>query len=314
VWTIAYPLLKKYGLHATCYLIPGCIPDSDMRVRPTLEDVWQGTATVDEVMGIHRDEPALATWEEIRIMHESGVIDFQSHTMNHALVPVSDRIIDFVYPGYDCHFYGNVHIPLYTRNGSDVLSREPVLGMPIYYSMPRMQAQARYFDDEGLRKHCTDIVNRQGGKEFFERKDWKAFLKKSVKEYRSKNRLHEHIETPAERDAALLDELGTAREVIEDRLPGKPVTQLCYPWYDASEHAIKASRKAGYTVNLFGQRDNRICNRPGDDPMEVVRLEEIFLQRLPGKNRKSVLQILGKMYELRSLPALLFPDGRQPIG
>jgi peptidoglycan/xylan/chitin deacetylase (PgdA/CDA1 family) len=309
VWTVAYPLLKKYGLHATCYLIPGLIPELDHRIRPTLEDVWAGKATEDEIVGLHRDEPALATWDEIKIMHESGIIDFQSHTMNHALVPISDEIVDFVHPGYDPYYYGNIHTPIYTRDGQDVVSREPLLGMPIYAAKPRMQAESRYFDDEQLRQHCVGEVERLGGRAFFEKNDWRSVLRKSVEDYKGAHTMYDRYETSEERDQALLDELRESKKIIEDRLPGKEVSQLCYPWYDASEHAIEASRKAGYIVNLFGQRDGRYTNVPGQDQFEIVRIEELFLQRLPGKGRKSVMQTLLQMYKLRSLPSRLFPEG-----
>ena len=310
VWTVAYPLLKKYGLRATCYLIPGCISESDNRVRPTLEDVWNGETSESEVMGIRKNEHALATWEEIKIMHESGVIDFQSHTMNHALVPVSDEITGFVHPGYDPYFYGNIHTPLYAQDGQDVVSRKPLLGMPIYSAKPRMQVEARYFDDEDLRAYCINEVDERGGREFFNKQDWEDILRKAVFEYKKVHTLNDRYEKPDERDKALLDELSLSKKIIEEKLPGKDVTQLCYPWYDASDHAIEASRKAGYEVNLFGQRTGRYTNAPGQDPFNVVRVDELFLQRLPGKDRKSVRQALIQMYNLRTLPTKLFPEGR----
>jgi len=313
VWTVAYPILKKYGLHATCYLIPGLIPDSDNRVRKTLEDVWQGKASESEVVGLFKGEPALATWEEIKIMHESGVIDFQSHTMNHALVPISDEIVDFVRPGYDPYYYGNIHTPLYTRDGADVVSRELLLGMPIYAARPRMQTDSRYFDDEGLRWHCVETVEKQGGRAFFEKNNWEEILRSAVADYRATHELSDRYETPEERDRSLFDELLSSKRIIEEKLPGKKVTQLCYPWYDANDYAIEASRKAGYTVNLFGQREGRYTNQPGQSPFEVVRIEEHFLQRLPGSGRSSVWRTLYQIYKLRSLPARLFPDGRPGI-
>ena len=310
VWTVAFPLLKKYGLSATCYLIPGCIAENDNRVRPTLEDVWNGEASESEVIGIRGNEPALATWEEIKIMHESGVIDFQAHTMNHALVPVSDEITGFVHPGYDPYYYGNIHTPIYTQDGRDVVSRQPLLGMPIYSAKPRMQAEARYFDDENLRSFCVEEVDKRGGRAFFENNDWENTLRSAVAQYKETHTLKDRYEKPEERDKALFDELLLCKNSIEKKLPGKEVSQLCYPWYAASEHAIEASREARYKVNLFGQRSGHYTNVPGQDPFEVVRVEELFLQRLPGKGRKSIPQTLMQVYKLRSLPAKLFPDGR----
>jgi hypothetical protein len=148
VWTIAYPILKKYNLKATCFLIPGCIPEDDHRIRPTLEDHWKGRASLQEVMVLGRGSSSLTTWAEIKAMHASEVIDFQSHTMHHSLVFTSDRIFDFMHPGYNTHFYGNIHVPLYSRDGHDVVSREAIMGMPIYLAKPRMMASSRFFDDD----------------------------------------------------------------------------------------------------------------------------------------------------------------------
>lgn len=313
VWSIAYPILKKYGLHATCYLIPGCISESDAQVRATLDNVWRGESSVREVMGIKKNELPLATWSEIKIMHDSGVIDFQSHTMNHSLVPVSDEIIDFVNPDYNPHFYGNIHVPMYTENGHDVISRKPLLGMPIYSSKPRMQAESRYYDDENLRAHCINEVVRLGGKGFFKDINWKAKLNKIVDNYKNSHEINDRYEKPEERDKAILDELTMSKHIIEEKLSGKKVSQLCYPWYGANSYAISASKKAGYEVNLFGQRSGRVSNIPGQDPFQIVRVEEIFLQRLPGKGRKSIFNTLKKLYDLRSLPSQMFPDGKLGI-
>ena len=313
VWTIAYPLLKKYGLHATCYLIPGCIPENDTQIRPNLDDVWQGNASISDVMGIRKNESALCSWEEIKIMHESGVIDFQSHTMTHGLVPVSDEIIDFINPHFDPYFYGNIHVPLYREKEKEVTSREPLLGMPLYRSKPRMQAETRYFDDEHLRNYCISEVKKCGGKLFFNNKNWKSVLVELVRNYKINNIISDQYEDIHDRDQALLEEFCESKRIIEEKLPGKEVTQLCFPWYEAGDFAIEMSKKAGYKINLFGRRKGHLTNRPGSNPFEIVRVEDIFLERLPGNGRKSILQTLVKLYNLRTLPSQLFPEGRNKI-
>ncbi len=54
LYTYAWPLLKKYGFHATAFIIINRV----------------GT-------------PDYATWDQIKEMDASGVIDIQSHTLNH---------------------------------------------------------------------------------------------------------------------------------------------------------------------------------------------------------------------------------------
>jgi len=305
VWTVAYPILKKYGLKATCFLIPGCIPEHDLRVRPTLDDYWEGRATLEEIMSLGNEKSALATWPEIKIMHESGIIDFHSHTMYHSLVFISDKIFDFVHPGYNTHFYGNIHIPLYMENGKEVVTRDAIWGTPIYYAQPRMCAERRYFDDENIRKRCVEAVKDQGSEKFFKQKNWRKILNNIVSDSKKNERDHGRYETLEERDAALLDELINSKVMIEEKLTGREVTHLCYPWYKGEHFAINASKKAGYKVNYFGIIKGKSTNRPGNDPYKVVRVENLFLERLPGNGRKTLRDLFIKKYELKHVPELL---------
>jgi len=61
----AYPLLRRYGQRAVTFIAPGLHPEASEDSRTD----------------------RLCTWEEIREMHDSGVIDFQSHTYEHRYVP-----------------------------------------------------------------------------------------------------------------------------------------------------------------------------------------------------------------------------------
>lgn len=299
VWTVAYPILKKYGLKAMCFLIPGCMKSDDRRVRPTLDHVRRGEATEHDILDLN-DGEALITWEEARIMHESGVIDFQSHTHLHSLVHVSDRIIDYYSPTYNVHYYGNAHVPLYTENGADVEVRAPAWGHPIYASEPRMSAARRYFDDEQLRRRCIEAVEQGGGEAFFTRKGWRRALDRVVAEYRMNGPLCDRYETPEERDAALVSELARAKHAIEEHLPEHRVTHLCFPWYEARAFAVRAAVEAGYEAAYFGQRKDRATNRPGDDPLGMVRVEEMFLLRLPGNGRASLMDIVRRLWSSRA--------------
>jgi len=294
VWTVAYPLLKKYNLKAVCFLIPGCMNPDDRRVRPTLEQVQCGQASMEEILALQTGD-ALITWEEARIMQASGVIDFQSHTHLHGLVHVSNRIIDFFSPSYPAYYYGNVHVPLYVENGVEATARQPAWGHPIYASAPRMAAARRYFDDEGLRRQCVEEVARRGGAEFFRRNGWRRELHQVAARYRAGTPPADRYETGEERDASLVRELARAKAMIEEQLSGPPVKHLCFPWYEAGDFAVRAAVAAGYEAAYFGQRKGRITNRPGDDPMGMVRVEDMFLLRLPGAGRETLSRLFCGM-------------------
>ena len=102
--------------------------------------------------------------------------------------------------------------------------------------------------------------------------------------------------------AALVEELRDSRVIIEERLKGKKVNQLCYPFYEGEDFSIRASQAAGFEVNYFGQRKGRLVNRPGDDPFNMVRVEDIFLRRLPGMGRQSLVDLVKGFWDMRRLP------------
>lgn len=296
VWTVAYPLLKKYGLSAVCFLNPGCMATEDLPARPTLEEYWKGRASLEEILAMERGSGALANWKEVKIMHESGVVDFQSHTMYHSLVFTSHKIFDFIHPAYNTHYYGNTHVPIYQKDGKDVVSRPPIFGMPIYHSKPRMTAASRYFDDEDIRNRCIETVENGKGADFFKDKDWRRVLRKVVDDSRKKGKTNERYETPDERDHAIFDDLMTSRKVIEERLPGKKVTHLCYPWFEGANFAVSVSKRAGFEANYFGRIYGKPTNRPGDDPFRVVRLDPICIRRLPGAGRHTLGNVARKLF------------------
>jgi hypothetical protein len=285
-----------------CFLIPGCIPDDNRCIRPTLEDYWSGRTPLAPIITLGRGADSLASWNEIKIMHESGVIDFQSHTMFHSLVFTSDRVVDYMNPGFNRHFYGNIHVPIYSAGGRDVITRDAPLGLPIYAGAPRMNAERRFFDDESLRNVCIETVRREGNQEFFKRRGWRRTLEKLIADYKRSRPVIEKYETPEERNKAIFDELIASKEAIESRLPGRRVSHLCYPWFEGANFAVEESKKAGFAMNYFGQVEDRAGNRPGDDPFRVVRMDEIYLQRLPGKGRQHIGNILRRLYDLRNFP------------
>lgn len=305
VWTVAYPILKKYGLRATVFLIPGCI-SAELTKRRTLEDVWSGEATEQEVFGIAPDESALATWPEIIEMHESGVVDFQSHTMWHSLVHRSAKVIDFGSPSYDRYYFGNVHVPMYQRGGVDVTDRTVFPGMPIYAAAPRMQVESRFFDDEGLRDHCINEVEKNGGTQFFEDREWRKAMRRVADAYRKSHSLNETYETPEDRDGVVRDELRRAKETIESKLSGKHVEHLCFPWYRGAQFAIEGATDTGHAITYFDSEPGFKENFPGTSN-KVTRVDEIFLRRLPGQDRMGKLEVLQELYGLRHLSKRMFP-------
>ena len=299
LWSVAYPLLKRYGLGGVAFIVPSWLRDSE-------KCQW----SIDH---------AFVTWQEVITMHQSGVMDFQSHSLSHNVVFTSDTIKDFVNPTLLHSSYDRIPVP---TDGEDIEeSNPPALGMPIYTVAPRLSGARRYFDDEGVRKTCIMHVRERGGAAFFENTFWRNELARVADRYKSVNGLRDRFESDEEREEAMIRELAGSKEIIEKRL-NKSVRHLCHPFFSGSQLAISLSSKCGYVSNYWGWPvpssgftdryghdhlhtkchltdlstgpilTGKRTNRPGDDPFKIVRLPGDYIFRLPGEGRKTLAQIM----------------------
>lgn len=279
VWSVVRPLLERYDMRAVVYLIPG-------RIQERRES--------DEGSGGTR---SLCTWPQIAEMHETGRIDFQSHTLLHHRVFTDARPRDFVRPDL---LDGHPH-DLLLWDGPDPADRElpvrpsyptPPLGAPVYGSLPRMLAGQALYEDPEVRRACVARVEEGGGAQFFESSDWRRTLGAVVRERRRRGPGRPRPETPRERDRALRADLERARAMIERRLEGKRVRHLAWPWGVASNAAVTAARDAGYEACYWGRAEGGFTNFVGSDTMRLARIGEDFLARLPGSGQVSLRRLL----------------------
>ena len=281
VYTHVYPMLNNYGMKAVCFIIPGLI--SEMPIN-------NNEGESKDERGPNAD--ILCSWNEIREMHQSGVIDFQSHSMYHELVFVSSNIEDFFYPSFDS-FAMNFNIPMFKINGKENIYRGINLGTPIYKYASRFLGKKRYLDDENLRNECIQYVRLNGEEEFFRRNNWRKKLFSLVKKYKMKYGESGHFEDEEVQRKNLFRELYESKHIIEKNLPGKIVSHFCYPWWQGSNLAVEISKEAGYLTNFWGPLQRRRTNHLGDDPLRIARLlSDDYIFRLPGEGRKSLLKII----------------------
>ena len=284
VWSVIYPLLKKYGYSATVFLIPGRMKSSGM--SPSLEDVWNGRISAAGLEAADRAADSLATWQEVADMHASGAIDFQSHTFSHSLIQVSPRIVDFATPETLSRYHPFEFAVAGDREGLPDTAL-PRLGTPLHAAASRMGEARRWLTDSGLAEACTRFVAENGGEGFFA-PGWRRRIDQVVRRYRRAHGVSARYETPAEQYAAMLVDLRRARATIEGHLPGKAAVHLCYPWGVASDLAIAASQEAGYRSGLWGPMRRRVRW----DPYRIRRLGEDFFPLLPGRGRSSLRSVL----------------------
>jgi len=291
VWSVAAPLLKRHGMRAVVFLVPGRVPSHPP--GPDWDDVLAGRAPAEAALSRERGERSLLSWEEIDALARSGHVEFQSHTLLHARIHAGPALAGFVTPrsqsGYDAFDQ-----PLVREGERDLLGREVPLGTPLLESAPRTSDALRFFEADELRRACVAAVADGGGAAFFERPGWERALRSLAGREAAKGRIEERDEQAA----AIRRELSEARRLIEERT-GRRVVHLCYPWHVAGSLARQLAVDTGYETAFCGKVRGVPLTRPGGDLRQIARLGEDYVELLPGKGRESLTAILRRKWTRR---------------
>ena len=279
MWTVAMPLLRRFGLRAIVFAIPGRVSEA-AAVRPTIDDVsrtkvlrYEDTA-VPRHEDMRTDGPPFATWPELRAMHDSGVVDIQSHTRSHAMIFGHDTITDFVTPAYERE-------PMLNRPVTSEVGRaflEPdALGMPLYLRQSRMSDARRFLPDQSAAERCRAHVARHGGRAFFDRPGWRAELETIAHTGRGQ------FENDATRVAVIREELAEGLAMLNDKLRTTAVRHVALPWGIAGDIARRAVAETGHGIAFAERPLRKRLVRAGDDRYGLMRLNGKFLTCLPGR-------------------------------
>lgn len=283
VWSVALPLLKKYGARAVVFLIPGYVPHA-AAPAPTLEDAWSGRCP-----SVPSRDPELMSWIEIQEAAATGLVDFQAHTLYHHKVPVSDRIVDYINPRLRAPLFD---IPLEPGLEARLLDGiESLYGAPVYEHDSLMSGRPRFRGHAALRETCVAYAAAAGGAAFFRSSGWRSALDRVVAQWQAQHGARGALEAPAALHEAMIDDLRRTRQMIEERL-GHRVWHLCLPYTIGSTQAVRAAREAGYATCFWGVLPDRSSNRPGEDPYRCPRLKSDYIFRLPGRGRRSLAAVL----------------------
>lgn len=277
LYAVAYPALRRYGLKAVAYIVPGMTREHD-----------------EQVSGEFLDK-RLCTWQEVREMHESGILDIQSHSMYHHSIATSDKLIDFVRPGLKSSFLESDLAPLIQQGGTNI-ALKPALGTPIYNWGPRYGATPAFQESPSVAAICCQYVQEHGGPVFFETPNWRVLLKR-VWAVARREENSPRLEDVKEQRTAILKDFLDSKNEIERRLPGKLVRHFCFPWFRGAPLSMQLSTEAGYVSNAWASLLPRFVSKSRVSiPTPIARLSPYYLWRLPGKGRKSVVAALRQRF------------------
>jgi len=246
-WVYAWPVAKKYGMKFTLFVSPECIEPRSV-VRPTLEDVWNGKCKEEELEAI-----GYLSWEELKIMQESGVVDVQSHTMTHAKYVSSPALRGFYYGGFKgYHPILNAHPELratYFRD-KDFEKRLP-LGAPLFEEISSVVVKKHFVNQEFI-KETEALAKKHDLKDEDERPAYEKAARALADDYARSGKLLDHIEKDDDFRARLSYEIVDSKRIIEEKL-GKPVQFLCWPHGDNNSAAHALAKDAGYLATTSGK-------------------------------------------------------------
>ncbi|MGC1509647.1 polysaccharide deacetylase family protein, partial [Ketobacter sp.] len=177
LWAVAHPLLKKYGLQGVAFAISDAMEQGD-GVGATLEDVWAGTRSMDEILGREVKAP-LCNWAEIKRMSRAGTLEFQSHSRMHHSVYIDSEVVDFVNPDRYPSFMFSDFNPLINLGANEVAEWDldaRCYGEPIYPFRASFAARRRFIPNHQVSAACRAYVTERGGKHFFQSADWRKEL------------------------------------------------------------------------------------------------------------------------------------------
>jgi peptidoglycan/xylan/chitin deacetylase (PgdA/CDA1 family) len=84
-WLFAFPSLKKYGMKAVIFVITSLIPEKGRRQRADEGEALSlpEHKACQNMIDAGRASEVMVSWEEIKEMADSGLVDVQSHTHAH---------------------------------------------------------------------------------------------------------------------------------------------------------------------------------------------------------------------------------------
>ena len=112
--------------------------------------------------------------------------------------------------------------------------------------------------------------------------------------------IDQRYETEAELREAMRFDLGEARRLILENT-GVESTAICYPWHAFSDAAARIAAEVGYVAGFAGKaKAAPAISRAGSDRFAIARVGEDYVERLPGRGRRSLLSVLREKLRRRA--------------
>lgn len=291
-YTIAYPMLKKYGFKATVFVNPEFVDGRSIVREQVYDRIARGEVVeLDSSWGY-------MSWNELKEIDDSGIIDVQCHCMTHTWYDEEPVIVDIHHVGDGYHWlWWNEFIdrkPLWLTEYCDT---DIEIGTPVFEYADSISSKRFFVDDdivEFVTNECKSIT----------------FLNDKKKRLQLVYRLNKEInnkfqgnlgryETDDEYSSRLYNEIHLSKEIIENKL-NKKVRFLAWTvggYTPVVQLAQDIARDAGY----YSVTDcSKAYNDFDDDPFYVYRIGGFSGHEIFGKQNLLLEKAFLRMQLYRS--------------
>lgn len=283
-WVYAWPVAKKYGMKFTIFVSPECIEPRSV-VRPTLEDVWNGKCKPEALEAL-----GYLSWEEIKIMQESGVVDIQSHTMTHAKYLTSTTLRGFYYGGFKGYhpiLNANPGLRATYMHDANFEKRLP-LGSPLFEETSSVIVKKHTINKEFIEETAA-LASKHNLKNESGRPGFEHAARQLYDDYARAGKLLDSMEKEEDYRARIKYEIVDSKRIIEEKL-GKPVQFLCWPHGDNNSATHALAKESGYLATTSGK-----MLREQNEADRIPRLAADF-ENSPWVNRQKFHFKVGAHY------------------
>lgn len=270
-----FPLLKKYNMKATIFLNTLYIGNERENTEIEISGMGNYKAMKNYVECGNGITDQYMTWDEIKEMSESGLVDFQCHSHKHVAI-FKDIKLEGFFKGdekdsTDMYLYGEVKegYPKFPKRGE--------------YSGPGIIIKRKFFDI--FREYYIKTLKELDEKEAINLGN--KFIEENKNEYFI-------FETESDFENRIKKELLLNKNLIEKNL-NKKVQYFCWPWGHRSKKAIEIMEKMGIKGFITTKKGTNSYN-PNWKMIRRIELRKYTVEKFKinlflGRNL-----ILGKIY------------------
>lgn len=223
----AFPLLKKYGAKGTIFISPEYVDPSNALREKT-------------------NSGGFLSWEEMRHMEASGIVDIQSHTMTHSKVYSSDEIRDFHNPEADWLYPITNRFPetrpFYISDPS--VKKLVPYGTPFFRESSAITTRQLSID-ERFNEYCLNTLRKTNWTDYSFSECYKK-IENRYENLKSGKKLVTSVESSEDYASRVKWEIGESKRLIQENLD-KQVKYICWPHGDYNQFCIDAAAESGYT-------------------------------------------------------------------